>query len=214
MISGNSRIFLGTALPILNVNHPAAPNTAITLDTYNVNANLIEELVERSAIYSKFKINSVKYTFVRDGSYKNSQQIASVSYNGQNASANVWGYVFPNTYNRLMPTITGTNGEAIIKWCMQQTGAKRFSVGTGKITKKVLAKMTLNQDYQGPSGVAAGASVIVNRHVKCPWLDLNNDLLDNLSLAQCVIAMPAIDVVTTGVLSTGAAAGLQLADLA
>lgn len=211
-VHGKSRIILGTLVPPININHPANPNNVPVYEVLNVVPGSIEELAARTVIYSKFKIRSVKYTLVRDNNPATSQQLATYSYAG-GSNCGAYGYMFPNTYNRLLPTINGTNGQAILDWCSQQTGSKRFPVTQNKVTKKCTPKMTLNSEYQGPSGLAAGASVIINRNVKCPWLDLNNDLLDNISLGQVVICQPAIDVVTTGVLTTGAAAGLQTQDV-
>lgn len=211
-VHGNSRILIGTFVPTVNVNHPAAPDLACTYEVINVLPARIEELTARTVIYSKFRIRSVKYTIVRDNNPSTSQQLATFGFAG-GANTSAFGYMFPNTFNRLLPTTTGSNANGILTWAMQQTGVKRYTVMANKVTKKVSPKLTINDEYQGPSGLAAGSSVIVNRNVMCPWLDLNNDLLDNISLAQLVVVQPAIDVVTTNVLSTGAAAGLNLDDV-
>ena len=212
-VHGSSRILLDTFIPLINVNHPANPDNSIKFQIYSVVPSKIDELTSRTVIYSKFRIRYVKYTLVRDGNPKFSQQLASYSFAG-GANTGMYGYMFPNTFNRLLPTITGTNSEAILNWCMQQTGAKRFTVHTQKISKKIPPKLTINDEYQGPSSGLPGASVIINRNVKCPWLDLNNDLLDNISLGQMVIAQPAVDVATTAALSTATgAAGLSALDV-
>ena len=211
-VHGHSRIILGTFTPTVNINHPANPNNVPVYEILNVTPGRIEELTARTVIYSKFRIRTVKYTLVRDNNPATSRQLATYSYAG-GANCGAYGFLVPNTFNRLLPPINDTNGQAILDWCSQQTASKRFPVTANKVTKKVLPKMTINDEYQGPSGLAAGSSCIINRNVKCPWLDLNNDLLDSISLGQVVLVQPAIDVVTTNALSTGAAAGLQTQDI-
>ena len=212
-VHGSSRILLNTYTPTLNVNHPAAPDFNPQFQVFNIVPSKIDELTSRTVIYSKFRIRYIKYTLVRDSNPKTSQMIASYSYGG-GANTGTYGYMFPNTFNRLLPTITQTNAQAILDWSMQQTGAKRFSVHAQKMSIKVPPKMTINDEYQGPSGNFPGASVIINRNVKCPWLDLNNDLLDNISLGQLVVVQPAIDVATTAALiTTTGLPGLSAADV-
>lgn len=191
-VHGRTRIDLGVTNLTVNVNHPDPRNDDTRWDVFNINAGRIDELTERSVIYSKFRIRDIKYVFVRD-MIRTPQCISTAEY-----SSGPYSYVFPNTYNRLLPSApslaTGTQGTQ--RWCQQQTGVKCIPINKTRFTIKVKPKMTLNEDYQGPSGVAAGASVVVNRHVTCPWLDLNNDLLDNLSLGQIVYWGPPVGVTT------------------
>lgn len=209
-VHGRTRIDLGFTNLVVNVNHPANRVEQTDWSVFNINANKIDELTERSVIYSKFRIRDIKYIFVRD-MIKTPQCISTAEY-----SSGPYSYCFPNTYNRLLPSAPSlaTGTQATQHWCQQQTGVKCIPINKTRFTMKVKPKMTLNEDYQGPSGTTAGASVVVNRHVNCPWLDLNNDLLDNLSLGQLVFWGPPVTVTTTiPVATTAGALGPNSTDL-
>ena len=194
-----STIVFNSQPPIVNINNPGTPTTTPFWATYNVKPSQLEELTSRSVIYSKFRIRSVEYTFKRD-KITNPQCIATAEYSQAN-----WAYAFPNQFNRLLPVTTSTNTTAICNWLEQQTGRKRIAISKDSFVMKIKkVKMIENTDYQGPSGVAAGASAVVNKQTACPWLDMNSDLTDDLSLGQVHFFQPPMAVTTTMALATAA----------
>lgn len=183
---------LSTSNVNVNVNHPNNPNTAAAYTVYNVVPSLIEDLEARSVIYSKFKITKVTYMF------KRATPAAHLS--GVNYASIIGGdyhVAFPNTFNRVLPEPTNTNAGAIAKWSAQQTGAKKIFINTGSWKKSVRPYLTERLEFAGPSGYTPGPSVEVQRNRKMPWLDLESDLKDNLSLAQLVVMTMPVSVLTT-----------------
>lgn len=173
-----------------NVNGLVTYDTA-TWDNYVVVPGQIKELVARVGIYQKFKILKVEYQFKRDIS-KLSQFIAGHKFRGISAHM----IAFPNTFNNLVPEITAANQDAVYNWAMQQTKAKKIPIGSNFWKKTVRPLLIENTEYAGPSGVADGGVAIVAKNVKYPWLDLENDLLDNVSCAQMKIFTPIQEVNT------------------
>lgn len=184
----------------VNVNHPTTPVKTCQYSIYNIACNAINDLTARSAIYSKFKITKIKYHFKRVVPTK---QVAGINYMSIDGSD--FHIAFPNTFNRLLPTPTETNVNAMMNWAQQQTNSKKFFASTDSFTKSVRPLIVENSTYQGPSGISGGADVEVSKNKKMPWLDLNSDLLDNLSLGQLVVVMAPSTVLTTIPTGTGAA---------
>lgn len=182
----------------INVNNPATPSSSVAYSIYNVKANDIDDLTARSAIYSKFKITKIKYHFKRTVP---TRSVAGINY--MTIDQDDYHIAFPNTFNRLLPQPTESNAIALMKWGLQQTNAKKFNLNTQNFTKTVAPLIVENTTYQGPSGVTLGADVQVTRNRKMPWLDLNSDLLDNMSLGQLVVMMAPTTVLTTFPLGTG-----------
>ena len=187
-----------TSQDSINVNN-LTNETGISYNVYNIVPAQIDDLTARSILYSKFKITKIKYIFKRTVPMK---QTAGVNYMSIKFSGD-YHVAFPNTFNRLLPEATSTNADALLKWGQQQTNSKKFNLSTMTFTKSVAPLVVENTTYQGPSGVTLGADVQVTRNRKMPWLDLNSDLLDNMSLGQLVIMNAPTDVLTTFPLGTG-----------
>lgn len=185
----------------VNVNNPANPVNAVSYSIYNIRPNAIADLTARSVIYSKFKITKIKYHFKRVSPNKN---IAGINYMTIGPQAD-YHAAFPNTFNRLLPQPTETNAQAIAYWAAQQTHSKKINITTGNWSKSVQPYVVENTTLQGPSGVTLGADVQVQRNRKMPWLDLNSDLLDNMSLGQLVLVLAPTQVLTSFPLGTGGA---------
>ena len=183
----------------IDVNNSAAPSQAIFYTVYNIKANAIEDLTARSLIYNKFKIVKIKYNFTRTVPAKIMQ---GINYATVRDPCD-FDVCFANTFNRLLPTPTESNQQAIQSWAMQQTGSKKLTIGAGNFSKSVRPLMIEEVTMEGPSGTTNSASVAVKKNVKMPWLDLNNDLLDNISLGQLVYVAAPKQVLTSIPLGTG-----------
>lgn len=186
-----------TNISNVNVNNPASESFAPAYSIYNINPSEIEDLTARSVIYSKFKITKIKYIFKRTVPTK---VLAGINYMSIGTSNN--HVAFPNTFNRLLPTPTDSNAAAVMTWAEQQTGSKKFNLATQNWTKSVPPLVVENTTYQGPSNTSLGADVQVTRNRKMPWLDLNSDLLDNMSLGQLVVTMAPTFLLTSFPLGT------------
>ena len=184
----------------INVNNPAAPDNSPVYSVYNIKANKIDDLTARSVIYSKFKIVKIKYNFKKIVPMGTIQGIGYAE-----CSPADYDVVFPNTFNRLLPTPTNTNATAIINWACQQTNSKKLTIGAANFSKSVRPLMIEETTMEGPSGTTNSASVLIKKNVKMPWLDINNDLLDNVSLGQLVLVSAPKSVLTTIPLGTGGA---------
>lgn len=184
----------------VNVNNPAVPRQDVVYTIYNIKANDIQDLTTRSVIYSKFKITGIKYHFKRVVPNNN---IAGINY--CSISPGDYHVMFPNTFNRLLPTPTDTNANALMNWGLQQTNSKKFGLNSSRFSKSVAPLIIENTTYQGPSGITAGPDVQVTRNRKMPWLDLNSDLLDSISLGQLVVMKAPVDLLTSFPTGTGGA---------
>ena len=192
---------LSTSGTNVNVNHPAAPIKSVNYSIYNIACNAIDDLTARSTIYSKFKITKIKYHFKRTVPTRLVAGINTMSI----TDPGDFHMCFPNTFNRLLPTPTESNANAIMSWAQQQTKAKKWYAQTESFTKSVAPLVVENSTYQGPSGITSGADIEVTKNRKMPWLDLNSDLLDNLSLGQLVCCIAPSQVLTTIPTGSGAA---------
>lgn len=213
-VHGRARILIGTITPTLNVNNPGTVVSEGVWTSLNVIPSRIEELSVRAAIYSKFKIRKTVYHFVRDNNPNRSDEIVNIAVTGNANTGAFSTYAFRNTFNRLLPSVTSGNTPAIVKWLDQQSGVKRIGPNVNRFSIAVPGKVTRVENLAGPSQVTPGATVDVNREMKCPWLDLENDLTDDMSLCQLSFFQRALDVNTNNALSTTAGQpGLSLTNL-
>lgn len=203
-VHGRTRILIGTVTHPLNINNPATVNTEGQWTTLNVIPSKIEELSVRAAIYSKFKVRKTVYHFVRDNNPNRSDEVVNIAVTGNATTGAYSTYVMKNTFNRLIPSVTGTNTGAICQWLDQQSQTKRIGPNVNRFSVAVTGKVVRVENLAGPSNQTPGATVDINRELKCPWLDLENDLTDEMSLCQISLFLRPIDVCTNNALSTTA----------
>lgn len=163
----------------------------VTISKYSVKPSNILELQARRLMYSQFRITDVTWKFTKDQAKHQSGNIATHYYMTDHMT------IVPNLNNEDLP-VQGTapgdlSSEELLHYVDQQSGSKKIKLNRMVGSIKVPARVVKNVEFQS---VGTDAGISTEIAVNMPWMQLNTQVMDEMSIGQITVYQPALEIDT------------------
>lgn len=154
----------------------------------SIKPDQIVDLIARENLYKQYKIDDVEWMFKRTDHAIHATGAISANFRFADSGA-----VMPNSANQEIPEPGGAyNVDQMIRWMTQNKG-RRLPLNARKVTLRVPPRVVINRSYQDVG--QGNNNTETTTTMRMPWMDLDRDKM-TMSLGQCVVVLPAIDVRT------------------